>query len=237
MNRPISPAHAASTIAMERHPQNRRRLGVLLLLLFALITGMAAALFVPSLLGHRDVHISTTPVATVAHKSTPIPTRVVTQPSTPIPQGYPHIAGTYNGTINDALGPVSGKMSLAIKQQHANIRGNFIVSGRLTGSGPFSGYVTNKNYIQFIVQSRGVNPLFFYGAVQANGDLGGSYCSLDATGRCNANVGGYGTWLVVPGPLDSETRSSFHSQFSIPHLHRSFHATACLRLCREREYF
>jgi serine/threonine protein kinase len=209
MNGPIAPVHDASTFAMERRPQNRRRLGVLLLLLFALLTGMAAALVVPSLLGHRDTHIANTPVATVAHKSTPVstptptprvtPTPVVTQPLTPIPTGYPNIAGTYNGTINDALGPVNGKMSLAIKQQHANIRGTFTVSGGLAGNGPFSGYVTNKNYIQFIVQSRDVtNPLFFYGTVQANGDLGGNYCSLDATGHCNANVGGYGTWSVVP---------------------------------------
>jgi hypothetical protein len=99
----------------------------------------------------------------------------------------------------DVLGPIRGDMSLAIQQQQANIKGSFTVSGGLTGSGPFSGYVTNRNYIQFIVQSRGVNPLFFYGTVQANGDLGGNYCSLDATGHCNANGGGYGTWSVVPG--------------------------------------
>ncbi len=152
-------------------------------------------------------------IATVAHKPTPkstpvltpvitptpgvTGTQVVTQPSTPIQAGYPGVTGTYNGTIIDALGPIRGNMSLIIRQQQANIRGNFTVSGSLTGSGPFSGYVTNKNYIQFIVQSRDVNPLFFNGTVQANGDLGGNYCSLDATGRCNSNVGGYGTWGVV----------------------------------------
>ena len=228
-NMPIAPVHDASTFVMERRPKNRQRLGVLLLLLFALLTGMAAALLVPPLLGHRNAHITPTPVATVAHKSTPVstpksthtptpvvtptrvvtptavitPTPIVTQPSTPIPTGYPGIAGTYNGTIIDEYGPIRGNMSLAIQQQQANIRGNFTVSGGLAGSGPFTGYVTNKNYIQFIVQSRDVNPLFFYGTVQANGDLGGNYCSLDATGHCNTNVGGYGTWGVVrgsPGP-------------------------------------
>lgn len=224
VNMPIAPAHETSTFVIERRTQNRRRLGVLLLLLFALLTGMAAALLVPSLLGHRNAHIPPTPVATVAHKSTPIstpvstptptpgitptpavtPTPVVTQPPTPIPTGYPGVAGTYNGTIIDELGPVRGNMSLAIQQQHANISGNFTVSGGLAGNGPFTGYVTNKNYIQFIVQSSDIkNPLFFYGTVQANGDLGGNYCSLDATGHCNTNVGGYGTWGVVrgsPGP-------------------------------------
>ncbi|HYA99136.1 MAG TPA: hypothetical protein VED37_02845 [Ktedonobacteraceae bacterium] len=90
-------------------------------------------------------------------------------------------------------------MSLTIQEQQAKIRGDLKVSGGLEGSGPFSGYVTNKSYIQFVVQSRDVNPLFFYGTVQANGDMGGNYCSLDSTGRCNSNVGGYGTWSVVPG--------------------------------------
>jgi hypothetical protein len=108
------------------------------------------------------------------------------------------VNGTYIGTVIDELGPIRGNMSLTIQQSQANISGNFAVSGGLTGSGPFTGYVTNKGYIQFTVQSRGVNPLFFSGSVQANGKMGGNYCSLDSTGQCNANVGGYGTWNVVP---------------------------------------
>lgn len=209
MKPPIVPVHNASTFAVERRPHNRLRLGILLLMLFALLVGIAAALLAPSLLGYHTTHNSATPIATVAHKSTPkstpglTPTQVVTQPTTTIPAGYPGVAGIYNGTIIDVLGPVRGNMSLAIRQREANIKGNFTVSGGLTGSGPFSGYVTNKNYIQFIVQSHGVNPLFFYGYVQANGELGGNYCSLDSTGRCNANVGGYGTWGVVPQPPGS----------------------------------
>jgi serine/threonine protein kinase len=203
MNRPIAPVHDASTFVMDRRPQNRRRLGILLLLLFALLTGIAAALFVPSLLGYRDVHVSNTPVATVAHKSTPIPTRghTPTQVATQIPpvsSGYPNVAGTYNGTIIDEYGPIRENMSLSIQQQQANINGNFTVGGGLAGSGPFSGYVTNKDHIQFIVQSSGVNPLFFYGTVQANGSLAGNYCSLDNKGHCNTKVGGYGTWSVLP---------------------------------------
>ncbi len=214
-NAPNVPVHDAPTYVMERRSRNRRRLLPLLLLLFLLLAGMAAALIAPSLAGHRNTQNSTTPTATTTHKSTPVatptqvvtqqpspvatPTQVVPQPVTPIPPGYPGVAGTYKGTIIDELGPVRGNMSLVVHQQQADIRGNFSVSGGLSGSGPFSGYVTNKNYIQFVVQSRGVNPLFFYGTVQANGDMGGNYCSLDATGRCNSNVGGYGTWGVVPG--------------------------------------
>ncbi len=158
------------------------------------------------MLGHQRAQTSITPKATVAHKPTPTPTPrltpspIVTRPPSPppAPVGYPNLAGAYNGTIIDDLGPIRGNMSLSIQQQQGNISGNFTVSGGLIGSGPFRGYVTNKGYIQFIVQSTGVNPLFFYGSVQANGDLSGSYCSLDSAGRCNANAGGYGTWAVLP---------------------------------------
>ena len=201
---PLPPVHNATTFDIQRRPQNRRRSGVLLLLLFALFAGIAAvALLLPSILGHQDNQTSITPTAPVTHKSTPgatpglTPSPVVTQ-TPPVSSGYPNVAGTYKGTIIDELGPIRGNMSLFIRQKQANIHGNFTVSGGLTGNGPFTGYVTNKDYIQFIVQSRDVNPLFFFGSVQANGDLGGNYCSLDNTGHCNANVGGYGTWSVLP---------------------------------------
>jgi eukaryotic-like serine/threonine-protein kinase len=199
MNSPIPPVQDATTFVMQRGPQHRRRMGVLpLILLFVLIAGIAMALLLPFILGDRSAQTSTTPTATVAHKPTITVTHAVTQQPSPIPDGYPGVAGAYKGAILDELGPIRGNMSLSIRQQQANISGNFTVSGGLTGSGPFTGYVTNKNYIQFTVQSRGVNPLFFYGSVQANGNLGGNYCSLDTTGHCNTNVGGYGTWDVVP---------------------------------------
>ncbi|HLI09433.1 MAG TPA: hypothetical protein VKV40_22920 [Ktedonobacteraceae bacterium] len=44
---------------------------------------------------------------------------------------------------------------------------------------------------------------YFWGYVQ-NGNMSGQYCSLDATGQCNANAGGAGTWSVIgttPGGL------------------------------------
>ncbi len=85
-----------------------------------------------------------------------------------------------------------------MQEIHTTLPPGSIVGGRLAGSGPFIGHVTNKDYIQFIVQSSGVNPLFFYGLVQANGNLAGNYCSLDNKGHCNTKVGGYGTWSVLP---------------------------------------
>src|SRR6266581_3661092 len=204
INTPLPTVHNAPTFVMQRRSQDRRGSGVLLLLLFALFVGIAAvALLLPSILGQQHNQTSITPTVPVTHNLTPVatpgltPSPVVTQ-TPPVSSGYPNVAGTYKGTIIDELGSISGNMSLLIRQKQANIRGNFTVGGGRTGNGPFTGYVTNKDYIQFIVQSRGVNPLFFYGSVQANGDLGGNYCSLDNTGHCNANVGGYGTWSVLP---------------------------------------
>ena len=204
INTPLPTVHNAPTFVMQRRSQDRRGSGVLLLLLFALFVGIAAvALLLPSILGQQHNQTSITPTVPVTHNLTPVvtpgltPSPVVTQ-TPPVSSGYPNVAGTYKGTIIDELGSINGNMSLLIRQKQANIRGNFTVGGGLTGNGPFTGYVTNKDYIQFIVQSRGVNPLFFYGSVQANGDLGGNYCSLDNTGHCNANVGGYGTWSVLP---------------------------------------
>ena len=204
INTPLPPFNNATTFVMQKRPQERRRSGVLLLLLFALIAGIAAvALLFPAILGLQHSQSSITPTAPVTHKPTPAstprqtPSPVVTQTQI-VSSGYPNVAGTYEGTIIDELGPIRGNMSLSIRQKQANIRGNFTVSGGLTGSGPYIGYVTNKGYIQFIVQSRSVKPLFFYGSRQANGDLVGNYCSLDNTGHCNQNVGGYGTWDVLP---------------------------------------
>lgn len=201
---PLPPVHNATTFVMQRRPQNRRRLSVFLLLLFALFVGIAAvALLLPSVLGHQLNQAFISPTSPVTHNLTPVatpgltPNSVVTQ-TPPVSSGYPNVSGTYNGTIIDEYGPIRENMSLSIQQQQADIHGNFTVGGGLAGSGPFTGHVTNKDYIQFIVQSSGVNPLFFYGFVQANGGLAGNYCSLDKKGHCNVNVGGYGTWSVLP---------------------------------------
>jgi eukaryotic-like serine/threonine-protein kinase len=211
---PILPIQDETTFVMERRPRNRRRLGVLLLLLFALLAGVATALLLPFIQGHgaqtstrSTVTVVHTPISRVTHKVTPVVTPrithtpVVTQPSppssTPVPAGYPGVSGTYTGMIIDDLGPVKGNMSLTIEQKQTDISGNFMVSGGLSGNGPFTGYVTNKGYIQFTVHSSVVNPLFFTGAVQANGYMGGNYCSLNSKGQCDPSIGGYGTWNVL----------------------------------------
>lgn len=213
---PILPIHDETTFVMERHPQKRRRVGVLLLLLlFALLAGIATALVLPFIEGNRSAQTSTrstvtvvhTPISKIRHKVTPVATPrithtpIATQPSppplSPVPAGYPGVNGTYNGTIIDFHGNIKNNMSLTIQQNQANISGNFIVIGGLSGSGPFTGSVTNNSNIQFTVRSSGINPLSFTGTVQANGYMMGNYCSLNSNGQCDPNAGGYGTWDVL----------------------------------------
>jgi hypothetical protein len=109
------------------------------------------------------------------------------------------VAGTYNGMIVDKLPhpSTSASMSLSIQQNQGNISGNFTVSQPLSGSNSFTGSVTNKNYIQFLVQgSNGNPPLFFTGTVQQNGAMSGNYCSYK-NNHCDYGAGGYGTWSVT----------------------------------------
>lgn len=217
---PRPPAENATTVTYRKQSQGRRRrIGALLLLLLALlIGGVAFALLLPSLAHHGNTSTNT-PTARIQHKSTPSP--VATHKATPSPRpspspsparspspnpapGYPNVAGHYNGTIVDALTnpATSASMSLSIQQNAGNISGNFTVSQPLTGSNSFSGFVRNKNYIQFLVQgSNGNPPLFFTGTVQ-NGSMSGTYCSY-VNNHCDYGSGGHGTWSVVSSPPGS----------------------------------
>ena len=106
-------------------------------------------------------------------------------------------------------------MSVSLTQSQGNIGGSVTINPPLQGSGPItSGFVQTNNYIQFVVQGYNGNaPLLFTGYVQSDGSMGGQYCSIDATGHCNASVGGQGTWSV--GAASSGSGSSF-----IPSLQR-----------------
>jgi len=107
-------------------------------------------------------------------------------------------------------------MSVTLYQNQGSLSGNVVINPPLQGSGPIiSGAVQTNNHIQFTVQGyNGHAPLFFYGTVNSNGSMNGSYCSLDTTTQqCSAAAGGQGTWSVNaasgPGsysfPSDSDT--------------------------------
>jgi hypothetical protein len=93
-------------------------------------------------------------------------------------------------------------MGLSIQQKAGQgaISGYFTVNPPLTGNGNFTGSVTTKKYIQFVVAAYKTNsPLYFWGWVQADGSMQGDYCSLNKQNQCDPNAGASGTWNVAKG--------------------------------------
>lgn len=212
----IAPLYLPDRSPASSRPRGRW-LATLALLLLALGVGFASAFF---LLAHQagpqtnqPGTVSQTRVVTQVATATPTPTPTPkpTPTFTPTPQptattppaSFPSLASTYTGTIHDNNGNINTSMSLnGISQRQQSIQGNFHVDPPLNGNGPFTGTVNANSAIQFIVHSSDPGaraPLFFSGQIQKNGAMSGQYCSLDATGQCNPNVGGYGTWSVQPG--------------------------------------
>jgi hypothetical protein len=104
------------------------------------------------------------------------------------------MATSYNGTISDVAANVSTKMSLTdIQQKQGNIRGN--MSG-LRWNGPFQGSINTAKLIKFsFTGDVGQATLSFDGNIQPDGNIGGTYCSMNLAGNCSD----YGIWSVSPG--------------------------------------
>jgi hypothetical protein len=132
------------------------------------------------------------PTAAALHKTALPATPVSTKAA--IPSSVVALVESYNGTISDLSLHMTTKMSLAQIQQS---RGN--ISGYFTGlhkNGPFKGSIDAARHIQFLVRdSRGLAVFFFDGGVQFDGNIGGSFCSLNAAGHC---AGAYGVWSAAP---------------------------------------
>lgn len=216
---PLSAASlpAATTVvnpAPGANRRNRRRIGAWLLLLLALLVGIAsAAIFLPALLTHHPGTLTPTPTVKVTHSPVVRTTATVTaKPTTPAPTatsappptattnpggGYPTLSNQYNGRLHNTGSGDNATMSLnPVSQNGGNISGNFQVGPPLTGSGPFTGTINTSGYIQFTVHSAQVaEPLFFTGTLQSNGNLSGTYCSLNPAGQCDY-TNGHGTWTV-----------------------------------------
>ncbi|HEV2653353.1 MAG TPA: protein kinase [Ktedonobacteraceae bacterium] len=139
----------------------------------------------------------------------PVPAGPVSTPpatTAPAPSGYPTLANSYSGTVNDQItSPATqGSLTLAqISQTNPNISGYATITG-LQGSGNFSGQVTTGNHISFLVESfAGHPPLFFQGQISSN-SISGTYCSY-VNNACNYNAGGYGSWQVSSNQVSSSS--------------------------------
>lgn len=202
------------TVHVHKLPSRSRHVLFPLLLVFLLLFATGAALFLafssahkatPPVVASPVAHHAPTPTPTLTPTPTPSPspTPTPTPTPTPVPPAYPSLVASYNGTIHNTPANVTSTMSLtSVRQNGSAISGYFTVGPGLLGSGPFSGAAGTGGSISFLVQAYTNHlPLYFYGAVLANGDMSGSYCSWQHN-RCNTAAGGYGTWNVTPASAE-----------------------------------
>ncbi len=206
---PSTPVTRTTTL-LHQYSQGRQFIlsGLLLLILLALGSGIIFGTTVfPGLrlASHTPVHVQQPIVQArltqiAPHRAAPKPPTPTATP-TPVPTTttarYPTLLTYYSGNIHNAPALVDSTLSLSHIQQNAgSIRGYITLGPGLLGSGTFMGTVSSHNKIQFIVPLSGrYLPLLFQGQVQSNGNISGTYCSLQ-DGQCNYSGGGYGTWNV-----------------------------------------
>lgn len=203
---PVSVSGTDRTVPPARPSARGKWVAWALLLVLVLGTGLAftLAFLLPSTQqGPRASSSTLTPAITVTHAATATTPSPTSTPTSPPAQALPVLASAYAGTVHNNNANLVVAMFLSgIVQHQQTIQGNFAVNSPLNGSGPFTGTVASDASIQFTVHSSdpGANaPLHFSGTIQANGNISGSYCSLDGANQCNPAVGGYGTWFVHPG--------------------------------------
>jgi serine/threonine protein kinase len=183
--------------------------GLILLLVLLLLGGAAALAFriMNPVSNNSIVTVTSGPAASLSPTSIPSPTQAPPSPtpSSPSPTvatsppsaNYPAITGNYSGNIHNSLVNEDASMTLAVSQNQADISGQFTVSQPLSGSGPYTGTVDTNNNVQFTVHSSEVSaPILFKGTVHADKSMSGTYCSVNPSGQCDTNYGGYGTWHV-----------------------------------------
>jgi serine/threonine protein kinase len=167
-------------------------LPVLLVLLMFVGIGIGASYWGFTVLGKNQVTSSTTSNLTAtSQSSTPTPSA---RPTMVIPNL--HLHPSYDGTISDLNANVPSKMILTHMLQN-----NGLISGSFSGlnmSGVLSGSVdTSKNITFIVTASNGQARLYFTGSVNANGELGGQFFSIDQFNQ-SIPYDAFGLWSVAP---------------------------------------
>ena len=169
------------------HHPDRTAIWLHLLLTCLLILGLGFWTY--ALTQHRSPQAQTG----TSSQSAAIPQQKATTPMVSTTGAYSHLAVSYQGTIHSILTKMTTPMYLLqIQQSNQNIQGTF---KGLNRSGSFIGVLDFSKHIFFTVGSTSSTPLFFQGAVRADGTLAGTYCVIDASGQCE---GEYGVWSLTP---------------------------------------
>jgi hypothetical protein len=164
-----------------------RKLGILLPISVVLLIGLSlGTVYLLSMAYHSSP--SATSTATLPHKNMPQTTPALSSTTSA------NLARLYNGTISSITTSLTTKMSLTeIQQNLGNISGDFT---GLDVNGPLRGVVDPSEHIEFTVMNVAGHPIFsFDGAIQSDGNVAGSYCTLDQKRQCS---GDYGVWSVTP---------------------------------------
>jgi serine/threonine protein kinase len=174
--------------------RSRKNFLLPILLVLFLLLGIGAGYWGFTVFGKNQVATSGTGDSTV---TTPTPTVHTTV--TPKIKLYPRLATSYDGTA--IVNNVTSQMSLTHMQQNKGL-----ISGTFSGLHSFSGFLMNVKYngyfdtsnsINFIVPVSGSAPLSFWGTLQANGNLNGTFCQIDQSNSCMSD-GITGTWSAAP---------------------------------------
>jgi len=123
------------------------------------------------------------------------PTVRITPTAKP-PNGL-YIAGTYNGSMNDATTQQTTSTSVFIQQSQGSgvLNGMFTFKSPSQGAYPLKGIVDTQGNFSFTVQqSAGQQPLYFYGKVQQGNYLKGNFCRTSS----NSCSGSSSYFLVGP---------------------------------------
>jgi serine/threonine protein kinase len=166
-------------------PKSRKQRAFLPILLAIILAVAIGAVLVPIVLRHNS-----TP--STVHGVTPTPQSTVTPSSTltPVVPVYPDIVASYAGTVLDLMNGQKTSMFLTqILQKGGNISGYFKGLGMV---GPFTGTVTPKGHLQFIVQA-GSSILLFDGEIKIGGDIQGTF---EALNQQRQPTGESGAWNV-----------------------------------------
>lgn len=110
---------------------------------------------------------------------------------------YPHLASSYQGTIQNTAG-TSATLFLAFTQNQQQISGKMTLSsGQATGSGSLTGTVGTDNSLRFTVTSDdGLSTINMSGTISPQNTLSGTY-TLHYTAQILPDQAG--TWQASPG--------------------------------------
>jgi hypothetical protein len=166
-------------------PKSRKQRAFLPVLLAIILAVAIGAALVPIVLRHNS-----TP--STVHGVTPTPQSTVTPSSTltPVVPVYPDLVASYAGRVLDLInGEKTDMFFTQVHQKGGNISGYFKGLGMV---GPFTGTVTPKGHLQFIVQA-GSSILLFEGDIKIGGDIVGTF---EALNQQRQPTGESGPWNV-----------------------------------------